>query len=100
MHTPTYDYRAWRNLDVVLDWDLNFDNHMKSEIPLLNSESALFVKFVHTNKNLQKILKTTVQQSVHDLKMKHTWAVHPKHTSKSIFEWLKKKRFWSGLVKF
>ncbi len=39
-------------------------------------------------------LEETVQPSVCDLKLKHTWVMQqdndPKHTSKSTSEWLKK----------
>ncbi len=44
----------------------------------------------------QKILRENVRPSVCDLKLKHTWVMQqdndPKHTSKSISEWLKKNK--------
>uniref|UniRef100_A0A8C1VXN7 Transposase n=1 Tax=Cyprinus carpio TaxID=7962 RepID=A0A8C1VXN7_CYPCA len=44
----------------------------------------------------QKILKENVRPSVCDLKLKRTWVLQqdndPKHTSKSIFKWLKKNK--------
>ncbi len=75
------------NIKITSYQQLNMDFKLQDPARLAISDGTM------NSALYKKILKATVQPSVCDLKLKHTWVIQqdndPKHTSKSTSEWLK-----------